>query len=410
MDFSFYSVLMAVFSSGILIGILYPIRKKSYFAKKFGYVCIVLMYLLCILRIFLPINFSFTKGISNGGIYSDVCDILCFDKYRIGNCEFVIAEALFIIWVFVAFLKIGKFLLEYKSTERVLSMFPERKDMQCSRVMQRVFEETGKQHDVTIFYSDGIHMPMGMGIRKWRIYLPKQEYTDKELYYILLHEYTHFLNGDLFVKVLSYILCCIFWWNPFVYLMKKDLDKSLEKKCDLSIVEKLSIYESADYLQTTVDSLKASYGKKQFFGVHYSVSLGNGKNDEMTERFRIVLENKKNEKKNIKSIICWFLVFGIVWIASYSVILIPAYEAPIEEIEDVLGAVALTPDDVYILYKNGEYYHIMEIDDQIIQNKLSSQEVGIFEDCGIEIRGRNNDEKNEGSFWNYIFMFTDGIY
>ena len=409
MDFSFYSVLMAVFSSGILIGILYPIRKKSYFAKKFGYVCIVLMYLLCILRIILPIDFSFTKGISKRGIYSDVCDILCFDKYRIGNYEFVIAEALLIIWVFVAFVKIGKFLLEYKNTERVLSMFPERKDMQCSRVMQRVFEETGKQHDVTICYSEGIHMPMGMGIRKWRIYLPKQEYTDKELYYILLHEYTHFLNGDLFVKVLSYILCCIFWWNPFVYLMKKDLDKSLEKKCDLSIVEKLSIYESADYLQTIVDSLKASYGKKQFFGVHYSVSLGNGKNDEMTERFRIVLENKKNEKKNIKSIISCFLVFGIVWIASYSVILLPSYEPPIEEIEDVPGAVALMPDCVYILYENEKYYFVDKLEETIVKTEIDEGLAIELENSGCEIRGLE-DEKSENFLFDGIFKFADGIY
>lgn len=409
MDFSFYSVLMAVFSSGVLIGILYPIRKKSYFAKKFGYVCIVLMYLLCILRIFLPIDFSFTKGISKRGIYSDVCDLLCFDKYRIGNYEFVIAEALFIIWVFVAFVKIGKFLLEYKNTERVLSMFPERKDMQCSRVMQRVFEATGKQHDVTIFYSEGIHMPMGMGIRKWRIYLPKQEYTDKELYYILLHEYTHFLNGDLFVKVLSYILCCIFWWNPFVYLMKKDLDKSLEKKCDLSIVEKLSIQESADYLQTIVESLKACHGKKQFFGVHYSVSLGNGKNDEMTERFRIVLENKKNEKKNIKSIICCFLVFGIVWIASYSVILIPSYEAPIEEIEDVPGAAALKPDDVYILYENEKYYFVDKLEGTIVKTEIDEGLAIESENSGYEIRGLE-DEKSENFLFDGIFKFTDGIY
>lgn len=400
---------MAVFSSGILIGILYPIRKKSYFAKKFGYVCIVLMYLLCILRIILPIDFSFTKGISKRGIYSDVCDILCFDKYRIGNYEFVIAEALLIIWVFVAFVKIGKFLLEYKSTERVLSMFPERKDMQCSRVMQRVFEETGKQHDVTICYSEGIHMPMGMGIRKWRIYLPKQEYTDKELYYILLHEYTHFLNGDLFVKVLSYILCCIFWWNPFVYLTKKDLDKSLEKKCDLSIVEKLSIYESADYLQTIVDSLKASYGKKQFFGVHYSVSLGNGKNDEMTERFRIVLENKKNEKKNIKSIISCFLVFSIVWIASYSVILLPSYEPPIEEIEDVPGAVALMPDCVYILYENEKYYFVDKLEGTIVKTEIDEGLAIELENSGCEIRGLE-DEKSENFLFDGIFKFADGIY
>lgn len=409
MVFSFYSVLMAVFSSGILIGILYPIRKKSYFAKKFGYVCIVLMYLLCILRIFVPIAFPFTKGISKKGLYSDICHVFCFDKIRIGNYEFTIAGALFIIWAAVAFFKIGKFLLEYKRTEKVLSMFPERNDMQCSRVLQRVIEETGKQHDVTIFYSEGIHMPMGMGIRKWQIYLPKQEYADKELYYILLHEYTHFLNGDLFVKVLSYILCCIFWWNPFVYLIKKDLDKSLEKKCDLSIVEKLSVQESADYLQTIVESLKACYGKKQFFGMHYSVSLGNGKNDEMTERFRMVFENKLNEKRNIKNIICWFLVFGIVWMASYRVCLLPSYEAPIEEIEDAPGAVAITPDCAYVLYENEKYYFVDSVEGPIVKTEIDEGLAIELENSGFEIRGQE-DEKSENFWFDCIFKFADGIY
>ena len=409
MVFSFNSILMAVLSSGILIGILYPIRKKSYFAKKFGYICIVIMYLLCLLRIFVPIGFPFTVGISKRGIYSDICDVLCFNKFQIGNYEFVIAEALFAVWVLVAFVKIEKFLLEYRSTVKVLSMFPEKKDAQCRHILQRIFKETGKQHDVTVFYSKGIHMPMGMGIRKWRIYLPKQEYTDKELYYILLHEYTHFLNGDLFVKVLSYFFCCVFWWNPMVYFIKKDLDNSLEMKCDLSIVEKLSLTESADYLQTIVESLRAACGKKQFSGVRYSVSLGNAKNDELTERFRIVAENKKNIKKNKKFIICWFIVFSFVWVMSYSFLLIPMYEAPIEEIEDVPGAVQFTPDDSYILYENEEYYFIIEVDGKTIQHKISCKEIDEFEECDIEIRGRKKDEKSESSIFNFIFKFADDI-
>ena len=117
-----------------------------------------------------------------------------------------------------------------------------------------------------------------------------------------------------------------------VYFIKKDLDKSLEMKCDLSIVEKLSLTESADYLQTIVESLRAACGKKQFSGVRYSVSLGNAKNDELTERFRIVAENKKNVKKNKKFIIYWFIVFSVVWVMSYSFLFISSYDAPIEEI------------------------------------------------------------------------------
>lgn len=45
MKITFYSIIMAVFSSGALIGIIYKVRKKACFSKRFGYICIVLMYL-----------------------------------------------------------------------------------------------------------------------------------------------------------------------------------------------------------------------------------------------------------------------------------------------------------------------------------------------------------------------------
>ena len=63
MKITFYSIIMAVFSSGALIGIIYKVRKKACFSKRFGYICIVLMYLLCILRVFMPIDFESTIGI-----------------------------------------------------------------------------------------------------------------------------------------------------------------------------------------------------------------------------------------------------------------------------------------------------------------------------------------------------------
>lgn len=194
-----------------------------------------------------------------------------------------------------------------------------------------------------------------------------------------------------------------------VYFIKKDLDKSLEMKCDLSIVEKLSLTESADYLQTIVESLRAACGKNQFSGVRYSVSLGNAKNDELTERFRIVAENKKNVKKNKKFIIYWFIVFSVVWVMSYSFLFISSYDAPIEEIEDVPGAVQFTPDDSYILYENGEYYFVIEVDGKTMQHKISCKEIDEFEECDIEIRGRKKDEKSESSIFSFIFKFADDI-
>lgn len=409
MKITFYSIIMAVFSSGALIGIIYKVRKKACFSKRFGYICIVLMYLLCILRVFMPIDFESTIGIPMRGVYSDFMDVLCFQTYEIGRHEFVIVQVLLLVWALTAGWQIVRFILDYRRAGRILAMLPERKDTQCKRLMQSVYEKTGKVHRVTVLYGEGIHMPMGMGIRDWKIFLPEREYTDEDLYYILLHEYTHFLNWDLCVKIVVHIFCCIFWWNPLVYFIREDLDKSLEMKCDLSITEKLTGIETADYLQTIVKSIKAASGKKKFSGVHHAVSLGDGKSCEITERFCVVAENKKNEEQNKKSILLWLAVFGIVWTVSYSVLLLPSYEAPIEEIEDVPGAVAITPENSYVLFEDGKYYLILEVPEEIFRDEISESEVKLFEEAGLEVRGIN-DEKEESSIFSRIFEFASGIF
>ena len=69
------------------------------------------------------------------------------------------------------------------------------------------------------------------------IYLPKCEYSEEELYYILLHECTHFANGDLYIKWLTQICRCLCWWNPLVYKMQDMLEKNLEIRCDLTVTE-----------------------------------------------------------------------------------------------------------------------------------------------------------------------------
>ncbi|MFV0503197.1 MAG: hypothetical protein ACK5LT_04425 [Lachnospirales bacterium] len=53
---------------------------------------------------------------------------------------------------------------------------------------------------VNVYKSSYISTPIGIGIFEKSIILIDKPYTDKELYYILLHEYTQFLT----ISVLSY--------------------------------------------------------------------------------------------------------------------------------------------------------------------------------------------------------------
>ena len=377
------SVLMAVLWSGILIGMVYWMRRKSQYVRKFGITCIIMVYLFCIVRVLLPIDFSFTRGIPLRGAFSDVYHVLWMEKYTAAGFDFYIGTVLCGIWIVVSMLLLLHFGLEYRSMCSALKKLSVREDDQCTDLLCKVFEETGKKHRVMVCKDAGICMPMGIGIRQWHILLPNQEYTDEELYYILLHEYTHFLNGDLVIKILVHIYCCIFWWNPFVYLLKKDLDQSLEIKCDLCVTENMSYKDTADYLQTIVSSLKAMGKNRQFAGINNSVSLGQGSRNEVLERFKIVQKNKERSIGNVKQIVTWMCVFVITMIASYSFVPMPSYDPPKEEIETGPDVYEITPDNSYIIQKNGKYYWRVEgVPDEEITEEFAQE----LSDSGFSIK------------------------
>lgn len=355
------SVLMAVLWSGILIGIVYWMRKKYRYTRRFGISCIVMVYLFCIVRVLFPIDFQFTQGISLGGVFSDLYHVLWMEKYTIAGVDFYIGSLLCVLWIGVSAILLLRFAAEYRGMCKVLKNLPVREDRQCTDTLCKVFAQTGKKHRVVVCKSTGSSMPMGIGVRKWRILLPDRTYSDEELYYILLHEYTHFLNGDLVIKILTHIYCCIFWWNPVARLLKKDLDQSLEIKCDLCITEVLSARETVAYLQTIVSSLKALGEKTKFAGLNGTVSLGDGGKNEVVERFRIVQKNKEGVAGSVKHIALWISMFVIIMAFSYSFVPRQSYDPPKEEIETGSQVLEITPENSFILHKNGNYFWIIKV-------------------------------------------------
>lgn len=383
MQITFSSILMAVFWSGILSGMIYAVRKTCRYIKSFGIGCIVLVYLFCMARVVVPIDFSFTKGIHLKGVFSDICDFLNIKKYYIGNYGLTMTNIFMVVWLLGVVFLLIRFAREYRSMCKALKHLTVREDAQCSDILQEVFAVKGKKKKVTVLKSKEIPVPMGIGILNKKILLPDQEYKDDKLYYILLHEYTHFLNGDLLIKVLVHIFCCIFWWNPIAYFLSRDLDRSLEVKCDLCITETLSMKEMAEYLQTIVMTLQASGKKKKFLSIDDAVALGRGKKDEIVERFEYVQKNQANKGRSGRKTLVWLALFCIVWVASYSFVPLPSFDPDIRDIETGPGIYEITPQKGYVLYDAGNYYWIVEGEsDNIISESYANQ----LENSGFEVR------------------------
>ena len=89
------------------------------------------------------------------------------------------------------------------------------------------------------------------------IALPPVRWPEEDLRLILLYEWQHFCNRDQWIKLVFYGFCCVFWWNPVMWLLKRQLDQLLELRCDFKVLEKLPEEERGSYYEMLLRTYRA---------------------------------------------------------------------------------------------------------------------------------------------------------
>lgn len=97
-----------------------------------------------------------------------------------------------------------------------------------------------------IFTSSKIDTAFVMGVFRPKIYLPSN-LNDTEQSYILLHEQTHIKRLDHIVKLMSFLVLCIHWFNPFVWIAFFLSGKDIEMSCDEAVIKRLGNEVKKDY-------------------------------------------------------------------------------------------------------------------------------------------------------------------
>ncbi len=162
-----------------------------------------------------------------------------------------------------------------------------------------------------------IASPMLIGFFRPRIILPVGEWEDKELSYIFVHELTHYKQRDMFYKWLIQIVVCVHWFNPFVYLLEKEVNKSCELSCDEKVISVLDDTARREYGDILISFLKSNNLYKSSLA---SVTLSEGA-EQIKERLGAIM-NFKSKTKTIRvltGILTLFILSGAVFIGGYSV-------------------------------------------------------------------------------------------
>lgn len=375
---SVFSMCVAVLFSSILILIFYALRKKPFFIRHFGVFSITMLYLLCIFRMVLPLDLPFTVVVPIEPVMNPVIDMLYHRGILIGTHPVKLIELLAILWGLVALILLIRFMARYRAMCRGIRKLSKQENAQMQQMMDYIQNGRKRCIPIKVLYCPAVTSPCSFGIINKQILLPSGEYGADELYYILLHEYTHFRNHDLTVKMLAYIFRCVFWWNPAAYLLTKDLSQVLEMKCDSTVVSGLSNAEKADYLTVILKQLTKDEHKGVVIPLSRAAASLTGIKGKSAaqERFQYVLAyDGKGKKLSFMKIIIFGITFALL-VLSYLFIFQSEFEAPVEDIMTDTETYEISDEEIMIRKnRDGTYVLIINEDEIDITEEFARENI-----------------------------------
>lgn len=319
--------------------ILYMKRKQHTFTK----IEVLIFLALCMMiniRLFLPLEFPFTKSFYLPGIYFDMCNILHRKLYHAVTVRDILLTIELLGILLIGSYKIfnyTKFVRFIKNAEFVKSI------------------EISKCKKAQIYNSKLIREPFIVGIWKTRILLPEEKIVGIE--YVIEHEVQHYKNHDLHFKLLFEIISVIYWWNPLIYVMKRYFYNLIELHNDFSITDKISEEQKIDYAITLLEAAKFKHSTKFGIGINSQESF-------LKYRVYSIFEKKKS-----KGILFLFMLMFFSFI-SFFVVIEPYTTLSMEE-----GMFLMQEDEMYFIRKSDGYCLVVD-----------GEEVGILEEIPEEFK------------------------
>lgn len=152
----------------------------------------------------------------------------------------------------------------------------------------------GIRKRVHLYVNENINTPMLIGFFSPIILIPSKDLELANLEYIIGHELTHYKNKDLIVKFIILFLRAIHWFNPFIYLLSRDLEKWCEYSCDERNAINLSMEKKKEYGLAILDAaaIMPIYGSN--FGTPFLLPKQN-----LKERLMYMLNVRKMSKRSV---------------------------------------------------------------------------------------------------------------
>ncbi len=153
------------------------------------------------------------------------------------------------------------------------------------QICEAVRKELGLRRAPPLRVSTAVDSPMVIGLFRPLLLLPGEDFAPEELAFILRHELTHYRRRDLWYRLTLLAANALHWFNPLIWLMRREAERDLELTCDDAVVAGRDEAERRAYSEALLSSIHRQKGlSRAALSTHFY-----GGKEVMMERFRNIL-------------------------------------------------------------------------------------------------------------------------
>ena len=255
MTFSVGAFAACIMTSLLLVFLLdLMIRKKFYSSRTAGILTVCLS--VTAVRMILPFNFPFTIT-----LYSyTILPIITAPLYaHVFGTSVQVDQIIFTVWGIVTLCLLIQFIVSLVRLRHILDRFRVSENDACySPVFRKV--RSLYSHPFTVSAIPANISPAVTGLFRMHLIIPAADNLiprdDSEDAFILHHEISHFQLRHTWLNLFFSLAAVSQWWNPFMYLLKKDLRCLIELEADEHTVENQAQNDRLRYAESIVQYAK----------------------------------------------------------------------------------------------------------------------------------------------------------
>ena len=360
MGLTVYNLLMSLFWSDVCILLFCLLRRRYAVLRDYGFAPLFCLLAFALVRFFIPVELPFTVIVPSYRVLPAIQTAL-WEPGFLGLSWYGWLGA---VWGVVTLVLLLRLMLGMLVQRLRIAAMPRSDNAVALQAVAAILPPNVRWKP-TVVISPEISVPSVTGFFAPIFLLPTFPLSQRHLEEILRHELGHFAGRDAWIKLWISIFQAIFWWNPLVYLLGKDLSYLLEVRADAYATRRRTEEERINYLEAVTEVVR-QLGLPQKQNSSQPLSLhGSGKRDEIYERMQLVFAKAPRPRRKGLVVICLLALL----LVSYAFVLqprgFPTEKESFSQADPENAYLVLTSEGQFKLYINGEYYKTLNQEDLI---------------------------------------------